>query len=89
MEYLSGAKPELTILSFIDALQQIYRMDVVEESLKKFFNHIGKLAVFSSCCDKSGNNDILYLGRSLGWLAPISGYSAGSLSFLCPCGAIQ
>ena len=61
MEYLSCAKPKLTIHSFIDALRKIDRMDVVEESLKKFFNHIGKLAVFSSCCDKSGNNDILYL----------------------------
>ncbi|XP_073243824.1 uncharacterized protein [Porites lutea] len=40
MEYLSCAKPKLTIHSFIDALRKIDRMDVVEESLKKFFNHI-------------------------------------------------
>lgn len=42
MEYLSAADEELTLQTFIDALLQIPREDVVE-SLKKFFHPIGKI----------------------------------------------
>ena len=43
MEYFSSACPTLTLRTFMDALLQMDREDVVEESLKKFFHHIGKV----------------------------------------------
>jgi len=43
MEYLSSAHPKLTLHTFMVALLQMGREDVVEESLKKFFDPIGKI----------------------------------------------
>ena len=42
MEYLSSADENLTLQTFIEALMQILREDVVK-SLKEFFHPIGEI----------------------------------------------